>query len=112
MAAGGTAQVFRACDPDVNKQDVNKQDGCPQWSENDVVVDGLLCFMVNKLSLMTQDTIEKVITSAYKVEAIEASKKKLFALCATSRYQGHKGEKAATLHVRDMVRERGGGHLA
>jgi hypothetical protein len=68
------------------------------------VIDGLLCFLVNKLNAMTQDTLEKVITSAYKVEAFEASKKTLFTMCATSKYQGNKGEKAATLHIRDMVK--------
>ena len=103
MATAGNVQVFYAVD-----LDGNKHDGCPQGNvgpgSKDIVVDGLLCFLVNKLSVMTQDTLEKVITSAYKVDTIEASKKKLFTLCATSRYQGHKGEKAATLHIRDMVK--------
>ena len=75
---------------------VNKDDG--------VVADGLLCFLVNKMKTVVHDTIIRLITATYKGEEIEASKKKLFDLCGTSKNVSHKGEKKDVLHVRDMIK--------
>ncbi len=64
---------------------VNKQDG--------EVVDGLLCFLLSKMKTVDHDSIIRLTTSTYNVENIEASKKKLFDKCGTSRYIVHKGYK-------------------
>ncbi len=46
----------------------------------------------------------QLVTSTYKVDDIEELKKKLFALCGTSRCISHKGEKKDSMHVKDMIK--------
>ena len=100
MAADGTAHIFRACGPDDNKQD-----GCAQCKGKEmIVVDEMLCFLVCKMQVLDPDTLVRLITTTYKIENIEASKKRLFNLCGTFRNVQHKGEKKDALHVKDMIK--------
>ncbi len=52
-------------------------------NKDGVNIDDLQCFMVCKMQVLPQDTIIQLVTSTYKVDDIEESKKKLFALCGT-----------------------------
>ncbi len=56
------------------------------------------------LSILDHDSIVCHTRSTYKVENIEASKKKLFDICCTSRYMAHMGEKKDALHIKDMIK--------
>ncbi len=75
---------------------VNNKDGS--------VIDDLLCFIVYKMQVLPPDTIIQLVTSTYKVDDIDESKKKLFALCGTSRCISHKGEKKDSMNVKDMIK--------
>ena len=69
-----------------------------------VVLDGLLCYLVSKLNVLAEDHLETVISSAYSIEEIKSSKKKLYQLCSSERNKGHQGSNEGKLHVRDMVK--------
>lgn len=69
-----------------------------------IVLDGLLCFMVHKMLALNQDALEKLVVSAYPLQAIRASKEKLYKLCSDQRNVSHTGDNAATKHVRDMIK--------
>ncbi len=56
------------------------------------------------MQVLPRDTIIQLVTSTYKVDDIEESKKKLFALCGISRCISYKGEKKDSMHVKDMIK--------
>lgn len=75
--------------------------------QNGLVIDELLCFIVNKMQLMPTESIVRLCTTSFSEGQIEASKKKLFDLCAeesTIRFTRRIGQKKSALNIEDMVK--------
>ena len=72
-------------------------DDPPQAHRHGPVIDELLCFVTNKLSLLPPETIVQLCVSTYNASEIECSKKLLFQLLSDpdmqTRNVKRKGEK-------------------
>ena len=77
----------------------NRQDG--------VIVDELLCFLVNKIDVLPPQSIADLCLTTYDEGEIEAAKKRLFDLCAdenSSRFRRRQGPKKSAANLDDMIR--------
>ena len=72
------------------------------------VIDELLCFVTNKLSLLPPETIVQLCVSTYNVSEVECSKKLLFQLLSDpdmqTRIVKRKGEKKNRDNIDDIIR--------
>ena len=73
-----------------------------------LVINELLCFVMNKRKLMPDDTIIQLCIGYYDEEAIEVSKKLLFNLCADpgetrDRYIGRSGASKKQNNLKDIL---------
>jgi len=72
------------------------------------VIDELLCFVTNKLSLLPPETIVQLCVSTYNASEIECSKKLLFQLLSDpgtqTRHVKRKGEKKNRDNIDDIIR--------
>ena len=80
-------------------------------SENDnnngVVIDELLCFVQNKIYLLPPTAIADLCTATFQDDDIEASKRRLFKLCADencTRLRKRQGPHKTTKNIDDIVR--------
>ena len=76
----------------------NRQDG--------VIVDELLCFLVNKIDVLPPQSIADLCLTTYDEGEIEAAKKRLFDLCAdenSSRFRRRQGPKKSAANLDDMI---------
>ena len=76
-------------------------------NKHGVVIDELLCFVVNKIDLLPPETIVQLCTSTYSDVEIESAKRRLFDMCAdenTSRRKCRKGPKKKEQNIEDIVK--------
>ena len=74
-------------------------------SRNDVIIDELLCFLQNKLDLMTTDNVVRLCVDSFNEEEVKSSKKILFNLCGDDsiRNVSRRNEKAKEKNIEDML---------
>ena len=76
-------------------------------NKDGVVIDEMLCFVVNKLDILPPASIVDLCLSTYSDTEIEASKRVLFDLCAdenSTRYRRRQGPQKNTNNVEDVIR--------
>ena len=72
-----------------------------------VIINELLCFVVNKLDLLPTETIAQLCVTSFQDVEIEAAKKQLFELCAddtTCRMITRKGPKKINQNMEDIIK--------
>ena len=89
----------------------NMADSSQSCSKNDnnngVVIDELLCFVQNKIDLLPPAAIADLCTATFQDGDIEASKRRLFELCADencTRLRKRQGPHRTTKNIEDIVR--------
>ena len=89
----------------------NMADSSQSSSKNDnnngVVIDELLCFVQNKIDLLPPTAIADLCTATFQDGDIEASKRRLFELCADencTRLRKRQGPHKTTKNIDDIVR--------
>ena len=89
----------------------NKSSG----NNNGVIIDELICFVQNKIDILPPISIGDLCTSTFSEHDIEASKRRLFELCADdscTRMRKRIGPKRSVQNVNDIIRllqEKGSG---
>ena len=76
-------------------------------NNNGVVIDELLCFVQNKIDLLPPTAIADLCTATFQDGDIEASKRRLFELCADencTRLRKRQGPHKTTKNIDDIVR--------
>lgn len=72
------------------------------------VVDNILCFLTNKMNVLTTDVLVKLCVSTYSEVEIKQSKNTLFEMCAdgstTTRNIRRQGDKMNEANVEDMLK--------
>ena len=74
---------------------------------NGVIIDELLCFVQNKIDLLPPMSIGDLCTTTFNEQDIEASKRRLFELCADdscTRMRKRTGPKRSALNIDDIIR--------
>ncbi|XP_011661635.2 uncharacterized protein LOC105437100 [Strongylocentrotus purpuratus] len=75
-----------------------------------IVVDELLCFVTNKMNTLSTDEIVKLVSTCFKSEEIEQSKKVLFDVCSsmndhvTVRNVAHKGPSRDVNNIKTCIK--------
>jgi hypothetical protein len=86
----------------------DRTDDPQQAQRHGPVIDELLCFVTNKLSLLPPETIVQLCVSTYNASEIECSKKLLFQLLSDpdmqTRNVKRKGEKKNRDNIDDIIR--------
>ena len=81
----------------------NKSSG----NNNGVIIDELICFVQNKIDILPPISIGDLCTSTFSEHDIEASKRRLFELCADdscTRMRKRIGPKRSVQNVNDIIR--------
>ena len=76
-------------------------------NNNGVIIDELLCFVQNKIDLLPPMSIGDLCTTTFNEQDIEASKRRLFELCADdscTRMRKRTGPKRSALNIDDIIR--------
>ncbi|XP_070554548.1 uncharacterized protein [Ptychodera flava] len=83
-----------------------KDGHCQAMSTSGPVINELLCFIVNKIDVLTTDVLVKLCCEQFNDEEVEFAKKILFDLCATdqSRFIKRQGQNKRTNNVLDIIR--------
>ncbi|XP_035664532.1 uncharacterized protein LOC118408028 [Branchiostoma floridae] len=82
----------------------NKETSASRES-NDVIINDMLCFVVNKMDVLPTDVITKLCIETYSDDEVEAAKKLVFDLCKPNeRYKKSRGTNRSATTMADILR--------
>ncbi|XP_070537508.1 uncharacterized protein [Ptychodera flava] len=99
-STGADDSSTKICDTSKNKR------GESSSSKDVLIVNELLCFLVNKMDVMPTDILSKVCCDFYEDSQIENSKKELFDLCSSAtstRFRRRQGQNKKLNNVQDIL---------